>query len=82
MSVPPPCSSPGPAAPEPWSRPATPQDGPGAGNWAPTDEIDRRLAQGKRKVRMNRVFPLSVAAAAHRLIEDPTPLAGKIALVP
>jgi NADPH2:quinone reductase len=46
------------------------------------DEINHWLAQGKLKVRMDRVLPLSAAAAAHRLVEDQVPLAGKIVLVP
>ena len=49
---------------------------------ASADEINRWLAQGKLKVRIDRVLPLSAAAAAHRLVEDRTPLAGKIVLVP
>jgi NADPH2:quinone reductase len=46
------------------------------------DEINRWLGQGKLKVRIDRVLPLSQAAAAHRLLEDGTPLAGKVVLVP
>jgi NADPH:quinone reductase len=46
------------------------------------DEINRWLAQGKLKVRIDRALPLSEAATAHRLMEDHTPLAGKIVLVP
>lgn len=49
---------------------------------ASADEINRWLAQGRLKVRIDRVLPLSAAAAAHRLMEDHTPLAGKIVLVP
>lgn len=49
---------------------------------AGADEINRWLAQGKLQVRIDRVLPLAAAAAAHRLIEDRVPLAGKIVLVP
>jgi NADPH2:quinone reductase len=49
---------------------------------ASADEINRWLAAGKLKVRIARELPLSAAAAAHRLIEDRTPLAGKIVLIP
>jgi NADPH2:quinone reductase len=49
---------------------------------ASADEINRWLAGGKLKVRIDRLLPLSAAAAAPRLIEDHTPLAGKIVLVP
>ena len=49
---------------------------------ASADEINRWLAQGRLKVRIDRVLPLSAAAATHRLVEDHTPLAGKIVLVP
>jgi NADPH2:quinone reductase len=49
---------------------------------ASADEINRWLAGGKLKVRIDRVLPLSAAAAAHRVVEDHTPLAGKIVLVP
>jgi len=46
------------------------------------DEINQWLARGKLKVRIDRALPLAAAAAAHRLIEDQTHLAGKIVLVP
>jgi NADPH2:quinone reductase len=46
------------------------------------DEINAWLAQGKLKVRIDRVLQLSEAATAHRLVEDHTHLAGKIVLVP
>ena len=49
---------------------------------ASADEINRWLAQGKLKVRIDRVLPLSAAADAHRLVEGHTPIAGKIVLVP
>jgi NADPH:quinone reductase-like Zn-dependent oxidoreductase len=49
---------------------------------ASADAINRWLAGGNLKVRIDRVLLLSAAAAAHRLIEDHTPLAGKIVLVP
>jgi NADPH2:quinone reductase len=50
-------------------------------------EINRWLAKGKLKPRIDRVLPLSEAAAAHRLQEENTlhkagTLAGKIVLVP
>jgi NADPH2:quinone reductase len=46
------------------------------------DEINQWLAQGKVKVRIDRVLPLSEAAQAHRLVGDHAPLAGKIVLTP
>src|SRR5262249_33646264 len=49
---------------------------------ASADEMNRWIAAGKLKVRIDRVLPLPAAAAAHQLIEDHTPLAGKIVLVP
>jgi NADPH2:quinone reductase len=49
---------------------------------ASADEINRWLAQGKLKVRIDRVLPLSETAAAHRLVESRAPLAGKIVLTP
>ena len=49
---------------------------------AGADEINRRPARGRLRVRMDRLLPHSEAAAAHRLIEDHTPRAGKIVLVP
>lgn len=49
---------------------------------ASADEINRWFAQGRLKVRIDRVLPLAEAAAAHRLVEDRTPLAGKVVLTP
>jgi NADPH2:quinone reductase len=49
---------------------------------ASADEINRWLAQGRLKVRIDRVLPLSAAGTAHRLVEDHTPLAGKVVLIP
>jgi NADPH:quinone reductase len=49
---------------------------------ATADEINHWLAQGKLKVRIDRVLPLAAAAAAHRLVEDQVPLTGKIVLTP
>jgi NADPH2:quinone reductase len=49
---------------------------------AAADEINRWLAQGRLKARIDRVLPLAEAAAAHRLVEDRVPLAGKIVLTP
>lgn len=51
------------------------------------DEINRWLASGKLKPQIAKVFPLSEAAAAHRLQEDNTlhkagTIAGKIVLTP
>ncbi len=40
------------------------------------------MAQGKLKVRIDRVLPLSEAQIAHRLVEEHAPLAGKIVLTP
>jgi NADPH2:quinone reductase len=40
------------------------------------------MAQGKLKVRIDRVLPLSEAQAAHRLVEERAPIAGKIVLTP
>ena len=40
------------------------------------------LAQGKVKVRIDRVLPLSEAAQGHRLVEEHAPLAGKVVLTP
>ena len=47
---------------------------------AAADEINQWLAQGRVKVRIDRVLPLSEAAQAHRLVEEHEPLAGKIVL--
>ena len=49
---------------------------------AAADAINRWLAQGRLRVRIDRVLPLSEAAQAHRLVEDHAPLAGKIILTP
>jgi NADPH2:quinone reductase len=54
---------------------------------AAADDINRWLAEGKLKPRIDRILPLSEAAAAHQLQEDNTigkagTLAGKIVLVP
>ena len=46
------------------------------------DEINRWLEQGKLRVRIDRVLPLSQAVIAHRLVEDRVPLSGKIVLTP
>jgi NADPH2:quinone reductase len=40
------------------------------------------MAQGNLKVRIDRVLPLSEAQAAHRLVEEHAPVAGKIVLTP
>jgi NADPH2:quinone reductase len=45
-------------------------------------EINQWLVQGKVRVRIDRVLPLSEAAPAHRVVEDHAPLAGKIVLTP
>ena len=54
---------------------------------AAADDINRWLAEGKLKANIDRVLPLSEAAAAHRLQEENTlhkagTLAGKIVLKP
>jgi NADPH2:quinone reductase len=54
---------------------------------AAADDINRALAAGKLKARIDRVLPLSETAAAHRLQEENTlrhagTLAGKIVLTP
>jgi NADPH2:quinone reductase len=54
---------------------------------AAADDINRWLAEGKLKPRIDRVLPLPEAAAAHRLQEENTigkhgTLAGKIVLRP
>jgi NADPH2:quinone reductase len=49
---------------------------------AAAGEINQWLAQGKVKVRIDRVLPLSEAAQAHRLVEDRASLAGKTVLTP
>ena len=51
------------------------------------DDMNRWLAEGKLKARIDRVMPLADAAAAHRLQEENTlaqagTLAGKIVLKP
>jgi NADPH:quinone reductase len=40
------------------------------------------MGQGKLKVRIDRVLPLSEAQTAHRLVEEHAPIAGKIVLTP
>jgi NADPH2:quinone reductase len=40
------------------------------------------MAQGKLKVRIDRVLPLNEAQTAHRLVEEHAPIAGKIVLTP
>jgi NADPH2:quinone reductase len=40
------------------------------------------MAQGKLKVRIDRVLSLSEAQSAHRLVEEHAPIAGKIVLTP
>jgi NADPH2:quinone reductase len=40
------------------------------------------MSQGKLKVRIDRVLPLSETQTAHRLVEERAPLAGKIVLTP
>jgi NADPH:quinone reductase len=54
---------------------------------AAADDINRWLAEGKLKARIDRILPLSEAATAHRLQEESTvgktgALAGKIVLKP
>jgi NADPH2:quinone reductase len=54
---------------------------------AAAEDINRWLAEGKLKPRIDRVLPLSQAAEAHRLQEENTigkkgTLAGKIVLKP
>ena len=49
---------------------------------AADDEINRWLAQGRLRVRVDRVLPLAQATVAHRLVESHAPLAGKIVLTP
>ena len=54
---------------------------------AAADDINRWLADGKLKPRIDRVLPLAEAAAAHRLQEESTvgkagTLAGKIVMKP
>jgi NADPH2:quinone reductase len=51
------------------------------------EDMNRWLAEGKLRPQIGKVFPLSEAAAAHRLLEDNTlhgagTLAGKVVLVP
>jgi NADPH:quinone reductase len=45
-------------------------------------EINAGLAAGNLQARIDRILPLSEAAAAHRLVESGTRLNGKIVLVP
>jgi NADPH2:quinone reductase len=47
-----------------------------------SDEMNRWMAHGRLRVRIGRVLPLSATAAAHRMIEEHAPLAGKVVLVP
>jgi len=49
---------------------------------ASADEINRWAEQGKLKARIDRVMPLAETAAAHRLVDEKAPLAGKIVLTP
>jgi NADPH2:quinone reductase len=54
---------------------------------AAADDINRWLVEGKLRAQIDRILPLSEAAAAHRLQEDNTinkagTLAGKIVLKP
>jgi NADPH2:quinone reductase len=51
------------------------------------EDINRWLAEGKLQVPVGRTFPLSEAAAAHRLLEENTlhkagTLSGKVVLTP
>ncbi|HVX11765.1 MAG TPA: NADPH:quinone reductase [Pirellulales bacterium] len=45
-------------------------------------EINGWFSAGRLRVRIDRVVPLSAAAEAHRLVEEKTPLSGKIVLTP
>jgi NADPH:quinone reductase-like Zn-dependent oxidoreductase len=49
---------------------------------ASADKMNRWMAGGKLKVRIDGVLLLSAPAAAHRSIEDYKSLAGEIVLVP
>ncbi len=46
------------------------------------EEINRWLAGGRLRVRIDRILPLSEAAQAHRLVEGRARLAGKVLLTP
>ena len=45
-------------------------------------EINRHVASGNLRVRIDRVLPLSAAAEAHRLVESGARLEGKVVLTP
>ena len=45
-------------------------------------QINRHVAAGNLRVRIDRVLPLSAAAEAHRLVESGTRLEGKLVLTP
>jgi NADPH2:quinone reductase len=46
------------------------------------DEINRWAAEGRMRVRIDRVLRLSETATAHKLVEERVPLNGKIVLTP
>jgi NADPH2:quinone reductase len=46
------------------------------------EEINRHVAAGNLRVRIDRVLPLAAAAEAHRLVESGTRLEGKVVLIP